>query len=65
MGTELLAQQAAVATLQTAVTAATATKLGTVLKGAVVADAAGAAPTKAEFDALLASLRTAGAIATA
>lgn len=58
LGTELLAQQAAV-------TAATATKLGTVPKGAVVADAAGAATTKAEFDALLASLRTAGVIAAA
>lgn len=33
-------------------------------KGAAVADAAGAAPTKAEFDALLASLRTAGLIAS-
>jgi hypothetical protein len=31
----------------------------------ISAEAAGAAPTKAEFDALLASLRTAGVIATA
>ena len=34
------------------------------LRGVAVADAAGANPTKAEFDALLASLRTAGVIAT-
>lgn len=33
-------------------------------QGAAVDDAAGAAPTKAEFDALLASLRTAGLIAS-
>lgn len=36
---------------------------GGVLQGVAVADAAGANPTKAEFDALLASLRTAGVIA--
>lgn len=34
-------------------------------QGAAVADAAGAAPTAAEFKALLDSLRTAGIIATA
>ena len=34
-------------------------------QGAAVADAAGAAPTTAEFNALLAALRTAGVIATA
>jgi hypothetical protein len=33
-------------------------------RGAAVPDAAGATPTKAEFDALLASLRTSGALAT-
>jgi hypothetical protein len=43
---------------------ATATRPGTVLRGVAVADAAGANPTKAEFDALLASLRTAGVIAS-
>ena len=32
--------------------------------GAAVADAAGASPTKAEYDALLASLRAAGIIAS-
>lgn len=58
LGTELLA-------LQDAATAATASKRGTVLRGVAVADAAGSAPTKAEFDALLASLRTAGVIAAA
>lgn len=42
---------------------ATTTVAGTVLQGAAVADAA-AAPTKAEFDALLASLRAAGVLAT-
>jgi len=44
---------------------ATATRAGTVLRGGAVADAAGANPTKAEFDALLASLRAAGVIASA
>ncbi|MND16912.1 hypothetical protein D3C76_400060 [compost metagenome] len=34
-----------------------------VTQGAAVPDAAGATPTKAEFDALLASLRGSGAIA--
>lgn len=34
-------------------------------QGAAVADAAGAAPTAAEFNALLAALRAAGVIATA
>ena len=33
-------------------------------QGEAVADAAGASPTKAEFDALLASLRAAGVIAS-
>lgn len=46
-------------------TAATTTTLGTVKKGVVVANAAGAAPTAAEFLALLTSLRNAGIIATA
>lgn len=36
---------------------------GGVLQGVAVSDAAGSTPTKAEFDALLASLRTAGVIA--
>ena len=36
---------------------------GGLTQGAAVADAAGAAPTKAEYDALLASLRAAGVIA--
>jgi hypothetical protein len=40
------------------------TQAGPIKKGVAVADAAGANPTKAEFDALLASLRTAGVIAT-
>lgn len=44
--------------------AATATTLGGVKQGVAVADAAGDAPTKAEFAALLASLRTSGAIAS-
>lgn len=47
----------------TATTAQFNAKL-TASQGAAVADAAGANPTKAEFDALLASLRTAGIIAT-
>ena len=44
--------------------AATASKRGTVLQGAAVAVAAGANPTKAEFDALVVSLRNAGVIAS-
>lgn len=43
---------------------ATATKQGTVLQGVHVPNAAGANPTKAEFDALLTSLRNAGVIAS-
>lgn len=43
---------------------ATSAKAGLVKQGAAVADAAGAAPTAAEFKALLDSLRTAGIIAT-
>jgi hypothetical protein len=42
---------------------ATETTAGTVLQGAAVANAV-AAPTQAEFNALLASLRAAGTIAT-
>lgn len=45
--------------------AATTQKSGLVKQGAAVADAAGEAPTAAEFKALLDSLRTAGIIATA
>jgi hypothetical protein len=44
---------------------ATEAKPGLVKQGAAVAVAAGANPTKAEFDALVLSLRTSGAIATA
>lgn len=44
--------------------AATTTTLGGVEQGAAVADAAGSAPTAAEFKALLDSLRDAGIIAT-
>lgn len=43
--------------------ASTTTK-GLVKQGAAVSDAAGEAPTSAEFNALLASLRTAGVLAT-
>lgn len=43
---------------------ATTSRPGTNLKGVAVANAAGANPTQAEFNALLASLRTAGIIAT-
>ncbi|CAI1023839.1 head fiber protein [Serratia proteamaculans] len=43
--------------------AATASVVGGVKQGAAVADAA-AAPTQAEYNALLASLRTAGIIST-
>lgn len=43
---------------------ASATTAGIVKRGAVVADAAGANPTAAEFKALLDSLRAAGVIAT-
>lgn len=42
---------------------ATSAKAGLVKQGAAVADAAGAAPTAAEFKAPLDSLRTAGIIA--
>ncbi len=48
----------------TTYTAATASALGLVKQGVAVAAAAGEAPTKAEFDALLTSLKTAGIIAT-
>lgn len=44
---------------------ATATTAGVVKQGVAVAAAAGSAPTKAEFDALLTSLRNAGTIASA
>lgn len=44
---------------------ASASAKGVVKQGAAVADAAGDAPTAAEFKALLDSLRTAGIIATA
>lgn len=47
-----------------AMPAATADKAGAVKMGAAVADAAGEAPTAAEFKALLDSLRSAGIIAT-
>lgn len=43
---------------------ASSSKAGLVKQGAAVADAAGAAPTAAEFKALLDSLRTAGVIAS-
>ena len=45
--------------------AATTTTAGAVKQGAAVANAAGSAPTAAEFKALLDSLRAAGIIATA
>lgn len=45
--------------------AATASTVGGVKQAAAVADAAGAAPTAAEFKALLDSLRASGALATA
>jgi len=41
-----------------------ATQRGAVFQGVAVPNAAGANPTKAEFDALLVSLRNAGVIAT-
>jgi len=44
--------------------AATTTTLGGVKQGVAVADAAGDTPTKAEFGALLESLRASGAIAS-
>ncbi|WP_210395038.1 head fiber protein [Tatumella sp. OPLPL6] len=44
--------------------AATTSTLGGVKQGVAVADAAGDTPTKAEFTALLASLRASGAIAS-
>lgn len=47
-----------------AMPAATTTKAGAVKQGAAVSNAAGSAPTAAEFKALLDSLRTAGIIAT-
>ncbi|MBO4506889.1 MAG: Head fiber protein [Lachnospiraceae bacterium] len=43
---------------------ASTSKAGLVKKAAAVADAAGEAPTAAEFKALLDSLRTAGILAT-
>ena len=43
---------------------ATATQRGNVFRGVAVPNASGANPTKAEFDALLTSLRNAGVIAT-
>lgn len=43
--------------------AATTEKAGLVKQGTAVADAAGETPTKAEYNALLASLRAAGIIA--
>lgn len=55
---------AELAKLGAATQPATAGTAGVVKQGVAVANAAGANPTKAEFDALLASLRTAGVIAT-
>ena len=49
----------------TGLPAAAANARGGVKQGAAVADAAGGAPTAAEFKALLDSLRAAGVIATA
>ena len=46
------------------VAAAASNVTGGVKQGIAVADAAGDAPTKAEFDALLASLRTSGVLAS-
>jgi hypothetical protein len=46
-----------------AVADATTAKSGLVKQGAAVADAAGEAPTAAEYNALLASLRAAGVLA--
>lgn len=43
---------------------ATASQAGIVKQGVAVPNAAGANPTQAEYDGLLASLRTAGIIAT-
>lgn len=40
------------------------TQIGTMTRGVAVANAVGSTPTKAEFDALLESLRGAGVIAT-
>lgn len=54
-----LAKQAA------AVAPATPATFGTVKQGAIVANAMGAAPTAAEYLALLTSLRAAGIIASA
>lgn len=51
--------------LQGATGEATADAAGIVKQGVAVDDAAGSTPTKAEFDALLDSLRTAGVIASA
>ena len=48
----------------TTYSAATASALGLVKQGEAVADAAGEAPTAAEFKALLDSLRTAGVISS-
>lgn len=50
--------------LSTLVDDATRTQRGIVLQGAHVPNAAGATPTKAEFDALLTSLRNAGVLAS-
>lgn len=50
--------------LETAITTLEQKAEGIPAQGVAVPDAAGANPTKAEFDALLASLRTAGVIAT-
>ena len=52
-----------VAAADAATQPATATTRGVVLRGAHVANAAGANPTQAEYNALLTSLRDAGIIA--
>lgn len=54
-----------IAALEGATQPAATTVAGVVKKGAAVADAAGAAPTAAEFKALLDSLRASGTLATA
>ena len=62
-GDNITISEGVISATDTTYSAATASKLGLVKKGAAVADAAGDAPTAAEFKALLDSLRDAGIIA--
>ena len=64
-GDNITISEGVISATDTTYSAATDSELGLVYQAAAVADAAGEAPTAAEFKALLDALRTAGVIAEA